>query len=151
MFEWIDHHAPDAHEQARRTARAPEQATPLPHLRRVRSWSAGVLRRTIERAEDAGLLARTPAGIVFTHEGYVRAERLTRNHRLWELYLVTHADIAPSHVDRDADAIEHVLGPDLVRRLEALLLGDAAGRVVPQSPHALAAVDDARDAKRGAT
>jgi manganese/zinc/iron transport system permease protein len=53
---------------------------------------------------------------------------------MWELYLITHADIAPSHVDRDADAIEHVLGPEMIRELESLL---DAGRAhpVPTSPH----------------
>ena len=41
----------------------------------------------------------------------------------------------PSHVDRDADAIEHVLDADLVRSLEEVL-GATAG-AVPPSPHAL--------------
>ena len=45
-----------------------------------------------------------------TAQGMTEAARLVRQHRLWELYLITHAEIAPSHVDRDADAIEHVLG-----------------------------------------
>jgi manganese/zinc/iron transport system permease protein len=43
-----------------------------------------------------------------------------RNHRLWEVYLITHADVAPSHVDWDADMIEHVLPPEMVTRLEEL-------------------------------
>ena len=60
---------------------------------------------------------------------------MVRNHRLWEAYLIHHADIAPTHVDRDADAIEHVLDADLVRSLEEVL-GTAAG-AVPPSPHAI--------------
>ena len=40
---------------------------------------------------------------------------------LWEMYLITHADIAPSHVDHSADMIEHVLGGELVAKLEAEL------------------------------
>ena len=47
------------------------------------------------------------------------------------MYLITYADIAPTHVDRDADMIEHVLGRDLVAKLELLL--DATK--IPQSPH----------------
>ena len=58
-----------------------------------------------------------------------------RNHRLWEMYLITHADIAPSHVDRDADQVEHVLGEDLVARLESLL-ESGASTTIP-SPHRL--------------
>jgi manganese/zinc/iron transport system permease protein len=60
---------------------------------------------------------------------------VARNHRLWELYLVTHADIAPSHVDRDADAIEHVLEPRVVEELEALLGQEQPPTAVPPSPH----------------
>ncbi|MHC5005006.1 MAG: iron dependent repressor, metal binding and dimerization domain protein [Planctomycetota bacterium] len=59
---------------------------------------------------------------------------MARNHRLWELYLITHADVAPSHVDRDADQIEHVLDPALVARLEAQL---GLATHVPPSPHAI--------------
>ena len=70
-----------------------------------------------------------------TEAGRERAHRVVRNHRLWEAYLIHHADIAPSHVDRDADAIEHVLDEDLIAQLEHLL-GAAAGEV-PSSPHAL--------------
>ena len=57
-----------------------------------------------------------------SESGFGEAARVTRNHRLWELYLIRHADIAPSHVDRDADMVEHVLGAALVQQLEAELL-----------------------------
>ena len=40
-------------------------------------------------------------------EGVQRAARLVHDHRLWELYLITHADVAPSKVDRDADRTHH--------------------------------------------
>jgi len=101
-----------------------------------RSWSAGRLRTEIARAGRAGLITSWPAGdkIKFTPDGFEEAAQLVRQHRMWELYLITHADIAPSHVDRDADAIEHVLGPEMIRELESLL---DAGRAlpVPLSPH----------------
>ena len=63
------------------------------------------------------------------------AIRLTRQHRLWELYLMTHADIAASRVDREADAIEHVLEPEVIIELEALL--DKNYPQLPRSPHLL--------------
>ena len=56
--------------------------------------------------------------------------------RLWELYLIRHADIAPSHVDRDADMVEHVLGADLVEQLEREL---TETETFPASPHTIAA------------
>jgi Mn-dependent DtxR family transcriptional regulator len=56
-----------------------------------------------------------------TEEGATEAKRIVRNHRLWEVYLINYADIAPSHVDRDADTIEHVLGRNMVEKLEILI------------------------------
>ena len=46
---------------------------------------------------------------------------MARNHRLWERYLVSYADIAPSHVDWSVDQVEHVLSEELVAELEAEL------------------------------
>ena len=69
-----------------------------------------------------------------TEAGWAAAVRATRNHRLWELYLIRHADIAATHVDRDADAVEHVLGEKLARELETMLAEQAD---MPRSPHPL--------------
>ena len=101
-----------------------------------RSWSEAKLTAVVDRCCRHGLLDRSEAGTVqLTDAGRGRARQVVRNHRLWEAYLIHHADIAPSHVDRDADAIEHVLDADLVRSLEEVL-GATAG-AVPPSPHAL--------------
>ena len=70
-----------------------------------------------------------------THSGAREASRAVRNHRMWELYLITQADIAPSHVDRDADFIEHVLEPELIEQLELLLAKRDEQSVIPPSPH----------------
>jgi Mn-dependent DtxR family transcriptional regulator len=72
-------------------------------------------------------------GFRLTSAGRVEAVRILRNHRLWELYLIRHADIAPSHVDRDADDVEHVLSEPIVRELERALDEAVA---IPPSPHA---------------
>jgi manganese/zinc/iron transport system permease protein len=69
-----------------------------------------------------------------TPSGLTAARRIVRNHRLWELFLIHHADIAPSHVDRDADLVEHVLDAPLMAELEALLEADTT---LPSSPHPL--------------
>lgn len=74
-----------------------------------------------------------------TAAGRVEAQRVVRNHRLWEMYLIAHADIAPTHVDRDADRIEHVLAPEMVERLERLVAAKEGSAAVPASPHELAA------------
>jgi manganese/zinc/iron transport system permease protein len=61
------------------------------------------------------------------------AVRVVRNHRLWELYLIHFAEIAPSHVDRDADDIEHVLDSEMLAMLEARIGGQFPD--TPPSPH----------------
>ena len=94
-------------------------AAKVSDLLSMRSWSPGRLRREIRRAERRDLLRRSGPGQVYlTKAGLDEAARLTRQHRLWELFLITYADIAPSRVDRDADAIEHVLEPEIVAELE---------------------------------
>lgn len=113
---------------------------PMEALHRHRYWGKGELKRLIRHARHEDHLARRPHGeIRLSESGFGEASRITRNHRLWELYLIRHADIAPSHVDRDADMVEHLLGPEMVLRLEQELNADKhteAGNLV-QSPHAI--------------
>ena len=103
------------------------ELTPVARLRRYRH----------EAYQDG--LVEEPQGeqITLTDAGLAAAARVTRNHRLWELYLIEYADVATSRVDRDADAVEHVLGERLVAQLEAKLrqLHAAGGVAVPASPH----------------
>jgi manganese/zinc/iron transport system permease protein len=99
-----------------------------------RSWSRRALRRLLVGAERDRLVERVGAAWRLTADGIAQARQVLRNHRLWEMYLITHADIAPSHVDRDADAIEHILDADMILRLEELMAGEGL-RAVPASPH----------------
>ncbi|MEO6436375.1 MAG: iron chelate uptake ABC transporter family permease subunit [Tepidisphaeraceae bacterium] len=110
----------------------------LPMLLSERAWSMPELKRVLDRAERDGLVYEVADGTWRTTDlGWTDAARTVRNHRLWEAYLINYADIAPSHVDRDADQIEHVLGGDMVRKLESLIADQATGVVVPPSPHAI--------------
>jgi manganese/zinc/iron transport system permease protein len=79
----------------------------------------------VERAE--GKFSLSPRGVL-------EAERIVHQHRLWELFLLEYADIAPEMIDRSADRIEHVLEPDIVRELEALLAQNESAHVI-KSPH----------------
>ncbi len=104
----------------------------------MRSWSRRRLRRAVAWARRRELLDRGPGDTLrLSDAGTREAVRLVRNHRLWELFLITYAEIAPSHVDRDADQIEHVLGPEMISELEALLAQRPAPGTVPPSPHAV--------------
>ncbi|MEO6181827.1 MAG: iron chelate uptake ABC transporter family permease subunit [Verrucomicrobiota bacterium] len=77
--------------------------------------------------EDGNLIFVTPSG-------WQRACTMVRNHRLWELYLTSEAEVAADHVHDDAEKIEHVLGEDVVRELERRLeyaTKDPHGRSIP--------------------
>lgn len=118
----------------------PEQQ-PIPEaaLRAARYWPGTQLRRALRRLAREDLVREVLDGWVLTSDGREDAMKMVRNHRLWELYLIHHADVAPSHVDRDADVIEHVLGHEMVAELEALLAESSPKPPVPVSPHPIAA------------
>ncbi|MCG8404903.1 MAG: metal ABC transporter permease [Phycisphaerales bacterium] len=106
---------------------------PFDTLLAYRSWSVTELRRLLKlasRRHEVTVDTDYKSGL--TRSGRTEAVRILRNHRLWEMYLIKHAAIAPSHVDRDADQIEHILSPEIVDELERAL---AHERQIPPSPH----------------
>ncbi len=108
------------------------EPVPFAELCRKRTWTPAQVRALIAAADREDHIDHFDgAEVCLSESGFGEAARTTRNHRLWEIFLITHADIAPSHVDRDADSVEHVLSPEMVRRLE-----DKVGmRRIPASPH----------------
>jgi manganese/zinc/iron transport system permease protein len=132
IYEWNESRAPDGPLSPGTLA----EPMPMSALTAARSWSGGRLRRVLGRAQRAGAVKLIPGGSAqLTEEGFHEARRVVRNHRLWETYLITHADIAPVHVDSSADEIEHVLGEAMVARLEELLAREHPELAVPPSPH----------------
>ena len=113
----------------------------LEDLLRRRAWSAGRARWLLARAAARGRVRPTGSGTYeLTEVGLERAAAVVRTHRLWELFLIEEAHLAPDHIDRDADAIEHVLPPALVKRLEEELRRARrlpAPGALPPSPHVL--------------
>lgn len=98
-----------------------------------RTWSSREFGRFMARARaEDHVEPSAPDSVLLSESGFGEASRITRNHRLWELYLIRHADVAASHVDRDADMVEHILGAEIVRKLEEEL-GPEIG--IPKSPH----------------
>ncbi len=57
----------------------------------------------------------------FTKEGLEKGKRITRAHRLWEMYLTKYLHLPPDHVHDDSETIEHLITPELeVKIAEAL-------------------------------
>ena len=119
IYELLEDEAREDEDLAKEVKRVRNQPIPYPAVLAKRTWKREELNHLRRTAKCRGYLESIDGDkFRLTEEGFGQASRITHNHRLWEIYLVTHADIAPSHVDRDADMIEHVLDADLVNRLE---------------------------------
>ncbi len=68
-----------------------------------------------------GWIMKTNNTLALTDSGRTQGKRIHRNHQLWEQYLVSYADIAPTHVDWSVDQVEHVLTDELIAELEEAL------------------------------
>ncbi len=136
IYEYLERLHP---ESIRQGGTAPASIdVPLDAVRRTRSWTPLRFRRAIRSAHRSRVIRIDARNALrLTPSGIQEARRIVRNHRLWEMYLIHHADIAPGHVDRNADRIEHVLGAELVDELEELLKADTERLDVPSSPHSL--------------
>ncbi len=95
-----------------------EQGVGIAHLaafRRETTRQAHKIARMLARSG----WARIERNVVFlTERGQIRARELDRNYRLWELFLTQEVNLPHDHTQRDAENIEHILGPELVRELE---------------------------------
>jgi manganese/zinc/iron transport system permease protein len=106
----------------------------MAYLTKARGWTRRELDKAVRMVARNRLVYRTPGGPwSFTEAGRTEAARVTRNHRLWEVYLLEHAHAAASRVDSGADYIEHVLGDELVAELEQAL--PRFGKTLPPNVH----------------
>ncbi|MBD3418909.1 MAG: iron chelate uptake ABC transporter family permease subunit [Chitinivibrionales bacterium] len=119
-------------------------AVKLDTLIEKRTWSERDIRVLIRQAQrEDDIESSSDRRLLLSESGFGEAARLTRNHRLWEMYLLHHAEVAPQHVHRDADAVEHVLGPSMVRELEQEMARRGLRHLVPDSPHTIATSEPA--------
>ena len=56
-----------------------------------------------------------------TQPGNIRAKKIIRLHRLWEVYLVDYLGQSADKVHRTAEELEHLFSPDLEKELSELL------------------------------
>lgn len=88
---------------------------------RRRKYELGNLLKIMRRLHRQGYLEQAGNAWNLTTEGKTKAQRVVKNHRLWELYLTTYLKIKPDHVHEDAETIEHLLTPELEAELEKQL------------------------------
>ena len=84
-----------------------------------RSVDTRDLKNGLKRLQRRGLLQKKPGGrYQLTPAGITESRRVVRLHRLWELYLTERMNYEADHVHNTAEAIEHVITPEI----EAALL-----------------------------
>lgn len=86
-----------------------------------RPFRISSLKRGLRHLYKQGFLKTNAKGWSYTRAGKSKGQRVTKLHRLWELYLTEYLRIAPDHVHEDAETIEHIITPELERRLEEKL------------------------------
>ncbi|MEQ9468126.1 MAG: iron chelate uptake ABC transporter family permease subunit [Ekhidna sp.] len=97
------------------------QKVAIDDIQLIRNFSPAQLAKGLRKLRVNGYVQRNNETWFLTGEGFEKGKRITRLHRLWELYLTKYLRIAPDHVHEDADTIEHVITPELEARLEKLL------------------------------
>jgi manganese/zinc/iron transport system permease protein len=129
VYEWCE------------TAATPDQRGPglldrpvvSAELQGANRWSPGYFGALLRLGLAEGLLAAgaSPREFRLSPLGMIEARKVTRNHRLWETYLLQYAAVAPQHIHHNADQIEHVVEPAIVNELEELLADRYGGVSVP--------------------
>jgi manganese/zinc/iron transport system permease protein len=86
-------------------------------LSEARRFEGQQLGEALSRLQKTEEIRRDNSEIYLTEKGKERASRVVRLHRLWELYLNKRMNIAEDHVHHDAEAIEHIITPELEAEL----------------------------------
>ena len=63
-------------------------------------------------------LLKIDGAYLLTQKGMEEGMRIVRLHRLWEIYLAEELRVAPDHVHDEAESLEHLITPEIEKRLE---------------------------------
>lgn len=83
----------------------------------IRLFDTRNLQKGIKRLAHKNLIQRKENILYLTQEGALESRRIVRLHRLWEHYLLKRTEIDANHVHSGAEAIEHVLSPEIEKEL----------------------------------
>lgn len=79
------------------------------------------LRWALFRLTRQGWIRKIGDSYSLTEDGVIRAEKIIRLHRLWELYLADYIGIGALRVHSSAEEMEHILTPALEEELTRIL------------------------------
>jgi manganese/zinc/iron transport system permease protein len=100
------------------------------------------------RLKAQHMLLRIDRNYLLTQTGREEGIRIVRRHRLWEMYLAEELKVAPDHVHDEAESLEHIITPEIERRLEAELNYPAIDPHAKEIPRIDTGVRD-RDSVKG--
>lgn len=73
------------------------------------------------RLTYSGWLKKEKGAYTLTKEGNLRAAKIVRLHRLWEVYLVNYLGVGSERVHHNAEEMEHIITPEVEKELTKLL------------------------------
>lgn len=79
------------------------------------------LKWALYRLKRQGFITKSNGSFSLTKDGILKAEKIIRLHRLWELYLSDYVGIGALRVHSSAEEMEHILTPELEKELTKLL------------------------------
>ena len=80
--------------------------------------SVSSLKIALERLTRSGFLDKNEGKYQLSELGFSEARHIVRLHRLWELYLTRKLHLPADHVHGDAEALEHLINPEIEKQLE---------------------------------
>jgi manganese/zinc/iron transport system permease protein len=98
-----------------------ERSCTLTELKKLHPLSWVRLHTVLFPLQRGGILRREKGIVQLTAKGVQRAQKIVRLHRLWEVYLFDYLGVDAQNVHQSAEEMEHILTPDLERKLTHLL------------------------------
>lgn len=91
-------------------------------LARVLTVSAASVSEMLQRLSEKGMVRYTPyGGVSLTEKGLQQVQKLTRRHRLWEVFLNRHLGISWDRVYNEACNLEHNTSELVTKKLAHFL------------------------------
>lgn len=85
---------------------------------KVRFFETKELNSTLQKLCRWGYLQNQKNDYSLTKEGFQEGKRITKLHRLWELYLSEYLNLNSDHIHDNAESMEHIITPKIEAALE---------------------------------
>lgn len=104
-----------------------------------REWSARKINKVGKRLASSKYISLKEGGnAVLTEGGLDRAVEAAKTHRLTEMYLMEHAEVASKNIHQFVERIEEITTPELAQDLKRLFEEDLQRSLIPPEPHDIA-------------